>query len=297
MLVLRDLGRAGEHPSALVYIVGGKLRELREDADLSPKQVRAAVGILPAKLSKIETGKSRCSLTDARALLDLYRVHDPVHVAQFLEVAEHALRPPHWKACSVPAFFAPLVSLEFAAEQLRIFEPFYVPGLLQTRAYATAVIRAEWPNRTTAEVRKVVKLREARQAQYQRMLDSGQAPHLWVIVRSEALLHSIGDKAVLRDQLEHLLRRLRTTPDITFQVAPASAMGKVPIPHNLTHLRFNRAELADAVYIEQTTDAAFHTDRATVEHHLSQLNRLAPVILTPEESVAFIEECLDELSG
>ncbi|GHA43553.1 transcriptional regulator [Streptomyces spiroverticillatus] len=289
------LGRVEDSPSALKIILGGKLRALRVAAGLKPADVKERLRYSEPKITRIELGDQGLKEADARALLDLYGVTYPLHVAEFMRVLELSKRPEFWQPWhdSVQGFFAPLLSLEGAASLVRVFEPDYVPGLLQTEEYARAVVRAEWPTYTDHAVERIVSLRRERQRQFGDQRDDEDATHLWVAIREDVLLHSVADPGVRLRQAEHLLSCARH-PRVTVQVVPAEARSKVPITSNVTYLRFNLDELPDAVYIEQTASSVFLRDPGQVEHYFELLNRLATVIRTPEESVQWLQDRVHE---
>ncbi|WP_180356986.1 helix-turn-helix transcriptional regulator [Streptomyces sp. TLI_146] len=293
---LAGMGRALGHPSALKIIAGGKLRQLREACALTPKQVAGRLGFSIPKINKIEHGNLGCNPDDARAFLALYRVHEPRHVEQFLELLEQSQRPEYWKPwrTTVKDFFAPLLALEGAAQRIRIYEPFYVPGLLQTADYAAAVIRAEWPDRPEGEVQKTVELRMARQAQFAAQRELGDAPDLWMAVHEGVFAHSVEDREVLRAQIERVIERAERG-EVAIQVAAPQMMVKAPLASNVTYLRFGLADLPDAVYVEQLASADFHQDPEQVEEYLVRLDRLATQIRTPDESVAWLKQQRDRL--
>jgi len=64
---------------------------------------------------------------------------------------------------SYPAFFAPVVEFERSAARIHSWDLGAVPGLLQTEAYARAVIRAGRPAASDAAVERTVEARIGRQ--------------------------------------------------------------------------------------------------------------------------------------
>jgi transcriptional regulator with XRE-family HTH domain len=116
-----------------------------------------------------------------------------------------------------PASFRPFAAYEEIATSLRAFEHAIVPGLLQTAAYARAVL-ATRPNTSEDEVDDLVAARLARQA----VLDRDDPPLLWSVI-DEAVLHRpVGEAKVMRDQLMHLVQ-VSARPNVTVQVVPYSA--------------------------------------------------------------------------
>ncbi|MDS1268710.1 helix-turn-helix transcriptional regulator [Lipingzhangella sp. LS1_29] len=123
--------------------LGAQLRQLRVDAGLSGRDLAAQLGWHPAKVSKIERGKQTASPTDLRhwthgcgspetadALIAQRRSLE-THYASWRRQLAYGTRPRQL------AF----ADQERAARHMRILETACIPGLLQTPAYARAMIR------------------------------------------------------------------------------------------------------------------------------------------------------------
>jgi hypothetical protein len=114
-----------------------------------------------------------------------------------------------------PTWFRPWREAEQEATALRTFQPNLVPGLLQTEAYARAVILSGKPL-TAEEVDRRVTARLERQA-----ILTGKEPVQLIAVLDEAVLHRlVGNATVMIEQLEHLLT-LAELPHIDIHVVPA----------------------------------------------------------------------------
>ena len=81
---------------------------------------------------------------DVADLLTMYGVSERAEREQLLSLASQANRPGWWYRYNdiLPVWFQSYIGLEEAAESIRVYEPQFVPGLLQTEEYATAV---SWP--------------------------------------------------------------------------------------------------------------------------------------------------------
>ncbi|MFD9484617.1 helix-turn-helix domain-containing protein [Streptomyces sp. NPDC059991] len=280
------LRRAEAHPTALKVILGGRLRRLREAAGLEESDLTKQLGFKPSKISRIEKGRQGCSELDARAMLGLYGVSDVEEVEEFVRLVDLSHQPDWWKSWRdvVSKFFSPLLSLEGAAEVIRIYEPVYVPGQLQTAEYARAVIRAEWPTRSAHEIDRMVALRQARQHQ----LEQPGAPVLWAVIKMDALLWSVSDPDIRAAQIRHLIGWAQR-PNVKIQVAPVDVFRTVPASTNMTHLSFAVPDLDNAVYSEHLVGSMFTQDPREVEHYLTLLDRLAAQVLTRDESLAYLQ--------
>ncbi|MCM2390570.1 helix-turn-helix domain-containing protein [Streptomyces albipurpureus] len=289
-LFVRPLGAVEKNPTALKVILGGKLRELRVAAGLDPADVDGRLGFSRSKTSRIELGRHGCKNADALALLGLYGVDGEERIAEFLRLVEQSHRPDWWRSFNdvLSDFFTPLVALEGAAERIRTYEPFYVPGLLQIPEYTTAVITNGPEHLLSHDVMRRVELRQERQ----RHLDEPDAPHLWTVLDESVLLRTVGGPEVMRAQLKHLIAMMER-PRVSLQIAPLDVSAAVGVGTGVTYLRFALGGLKDAVYIEHLTDSTFTQKPQTVEQYRNMLDRLGACALTPAESRAMLEKRLD----
>ncbi|MFF5217815.1 Scr1 family TA system antitoxin-like transcriptional regulator [Micromonospora sp. NPDC000442] len=115
-----------------------------------------------------------------------------------------------------PAWFRRWVDIEREAVALRWFELTWVPGLLQTEAYARATLAGE--KLTTDDVGRLVEARLQRQAILRR-----DSPPMLVVVLDELVLRrsAYGDRALMREQCEHLVA-CGELPTTSIHVVPAS---------------------------------------------------------------------------
>jgi hypothetical protein len=120
-----------------------------------------------------------------------------------------------------PASFRSFAPYEAEAVALHVFEHSLMPGLLQTEAYARAVLSTR-PNTPEDEVESLVAGRLARQAVLWR--DDPPAPILWALVDEGVLYRPVAPPDVMYDQLKHLAE-VSGRPNITVQIVPYSAGG------------------------------------------------------------------------
>lgn len=93
-----------------------------------------------------------------------------------------------------------------------------LPGLLQTRDYAEAVISAWDDTAQTSEIDRYVEVRMTRQ----RRLEEDPPVRLSMIIDEGALRRVVGGAEVMRAQLAHL-RTMAGWPNVEIMVLPASA--------------------------------------------------------------------------
>lgn len=287
------LDRAEPAPTLLKMLVGVQLAGFREDAGLSQDQAARSVGFSGAKLSRIESGKGRRppTDTDVRALLELYGTDD-YEASVLLKLLQRAGEPGWWQRYDkrlMPEWFDRLVGLQEAAATIRTFEIQYVPGLLQTADYTRAVVERGLPNAPASEVQRRVELR-MRRAQ---LLFREDAPQLWAVIDESVLLRVLGDRTVMREQLDHLAE-MAARPNVTLQIVPLNVTNASAPAIPVTYLRFGGLDLPDVVYLEHIRSANFLEDLDETEEYRIVLDRLADEALTPRESVEMLRRTIEE---
>lgn len=278
-----------EGPTVIRKILGMQLRRLRESRGLSAEQAAARIRGSVSKINRIELGKSAVKEIDISDLLQAYGV-DPAEREQLLSLAEQANLPGWWHNYSdiLPPWFESYIGLEESARQLRVYEPMFVPGLLQTPQYAAAVLSLG--DFSAAETERHVMLRKERQ---RRFIDGFL--RLWVVVDETALRRPVGSEEVLRDQLRYLVS-LCSRHNLTIQITPQGAGGHAA-PNGFTILRFEEPEMPDIVYVEQLTSALYLDKRQDVDRYMLAWDRLAMMSGRPEETKGLLLSIISHLEA
>lgn len=263
-----DYGEAG--PTAVRMLLGARLRKLREAAGVSREDAGYAIRGSESKISRLELGRTRCKPRDISDLLSLYGVSEGER-ATLLAMAGSANAAGWWQQYSdaVPAWFAPYLGLEQAAEVIRCYEVQFVPGLLQTPDYARAVFQIEAGSDPDLDAEQQVSVRMRRQ----QILHRPRPARLWAVIDEAALRRTIGGAPVMRAQLEHLIEMARLT-HVSIQVAPFSLGGRAVASGPITVLRFPEAELPDVVYLERHATGVYLGKSADRLYYWNILNRL-----------------------
>jgi transcriptional regulator with XRE-family HTH domain len=187
-----------------------------------------------------------------------------------------------------PASFRSFAPYEAEAVALHVFEHSLVPGLLQTEAYARAVLSTR-PNTPEGEIDDLVTGRLKRQAVLWR--DDPPAPILWALVDEGALYRPVAPPDVMHDQLTHLAE-VSARPNITVQVVPYSAGGHTGLLGACTI-----ADLEDSpsiVNLEDIADGRVTDDTATVSQVTLRFNSLRSDALSRAESRELIVRVAEE---
>jgi hypothetical protein len=132
-----------------------------------------------------------------------------------------ATRPANgwWKVYveTVPEGYLDLLAAEEDATRIVHFHPTFIPGLLQTESYATAITPATtMKSMTAAEAETLVRVRMLRQ---QAALDGSRPKELVFLLDETALRRPVVSPSNMREQLGRLLE-LADHPAVTLVVVP-----------------------------------------------------------------------------
>jgi transcriptional regulator with XRE-family HTH domain len=273
-----DLGGAdGRGPTVLRIGLGAQLRQHRERAGISRDDAGHAIRASAAKISRLELGRVGFKERDVADLLTLYGVVDEDQRAEFFALVRQANAPGWWHryADLLPSWFETYLGLEQASSVIRTYELQFIPGLLQTEAYARSVTQLSYTDRD--EVARRVELRVRRQA----ILTATEGPVLWAVIDEAALRRGLGGPDLQRGQLDHLIEMNRL-PNVSIQIAPLAFGGHAAAGGPFSILRFAQPDLPDLVYLEQLTSALYLDKRADVEHYAMVMDRLCTQVAQPE---------------
>ena len=285
----RVLGYTPGSPTVLRILLGTQLRRLRTGKGISREDAGYAIRGSHAKISRLELGQVGFKERDVADLLTLYGVTDDAERAPLLELARQANAPGWWHKYSdlLPGWFEVYIGLEGAASGIRTYENQFVPGLLQTPAYARAVIRLAHERASEKEVDRRVALRILRQ----RRLVGEQAVTLWAVIDEAVVRRTLGGSDVMREQVRHLLDMIERR-NVTVQLMPFDRGGHAAAGGPFSLLRFPERDLPDVIYMEQLTSALYLDKPAESEHYLQVMDRLSIQAESPEETKRFLTSLL-----
>ncbi len=233
-----------EVPEVMRRLLKAALRHERVASGLTQTQVAEALDWSLSKIIRIESGAVGLSTTDLRALLHLYKITDENRRSELLELARGS-RKQSWSEYG-DVYSAPtrtLFGYEAAAKIIYKYEPTFIPGLLQTEEYATALLRAA--GHSENEIERMVKGRLERQE----LLDQNVRPQLEFILGEAAVSRAVGGPRVMAHQLEQL-EDLAARPGISLQLLLFDAGAHPRMGEAFTILEFADENLDDLVYLE-----------------------------------------------
>jgi transcriptional regulator with XRE-family HTH domain len=277
-------------PTALRIVLGAQLRRMREARQITPEAAGYAIRASHSKISRLETGRVSFKDRDIADLLTLYGVTEQAKRDELRELAARANSPSWWHDYSdlLARWFEDYLGLEEAAVQIDTYEAQFVPGLLQTEDYASAVILLQYSN--PREINRRVSLRIARQA----ILTRPEPTSLWAVLDEAVLRRPLGGPRAMRAQLRHLIE-MAQMPNITIQFVPLAAGGHAAAGGSFSMLHFADDDLPDMVYLEQLASAQYLDRADVVGTYTEVLDSLRESAATPADSLAALEARLREM--
>ncbi|KNB51608.1 helix-turn-helix domain-containing protein [Streptomyces caatingaensis] len=262
------------NPSERQRRLGAELRKLRNRARMSGDDVAALLEADRSRISHIEAGRVDVPRNGLYKLLRAYGCEDGPYFDALMEMARR--RSKGWwddfrdVLAPVAANFA---ELEYHSTAIRMHEPLFVPGMLQTEAYARAVIAETETDEHRVD--RFVRFRMARQ-----QVLAGERPVRYRAVIHEAALRSrIGGPGVMRQQLSKLIEFARL-PHVTIQIFPFEGGPYSAYSRSFAILGGVTPEL-DTVYLEHPHTSAFLRDGEHIAHYARMFERLSELALAP----------------
>ncbi|MFJ6053070.1 helix-turn-helix transcriptional regulator [Streptomyces sp. NPDC092307] len=252
-----------------------ELRRLREEAGLKQAQLGAIIFCTGSLIGMIENGK-RVPTRDFSERVDAALGTGGV----FSRLVGLVLRS------VLPTWFQAFAEMEARATYISTFQAQVVYGLLQTEAYAKALVSVEFPDRADEIA--------AARMERQRILMREEPPVLLVVL-DEALLHrNVGGREVMRNQLAHLLS-FADRPWVQIQVMPFSAGEHTGMTGSFTLLRFEGDP--DLFYTESYDSGHMTANPKVIKERSVGYARLQAEALSPAASALLIARVMEERYG
>ncbi|MGM9379869.1 helix-turn-helix domain-containing protein [Streptomyces antibioticus] len=271
MVHIRELDPSG---SPLAYY-GYELRRAREAAGLTQGQLGSIVFCTGSLIGQIETA-SKVPQRELSERLDAALGTGGL----FSRLVGLVLRS------QLPSWFQPYAEMEARAAYISTFQAQLIYGLLQTEAYARAVLGT----RDNGDLDSKVAARLERQ----RILDAEHPPVTWVVL-SEAVLHQqVGGREVMREQLGHLLD-LQRRRWLDIQVLPFDAGAHAGLMGSFNLLRFEKDP--DIVYTEDFVQGHMTANPEAFKEGSVRYDHLQAAALSLDDSAALVARVMEERYG
>jgi transcriptional regulator with XRE-family HTH domain len=277
-------------PTLRAQWLGKRLREYREAANLTLKDAGDYIQRDAAAVSRLENGITPGRVPDVLMLLNLYGIGDP-HVRDGMERLSRDIWQKGWwddYAGETTSTVIDLPWLESRANGIRSYDAVVLHGLLQTRAYAEAVMKAHRPTAAPTYFTRWLEFRATRQ----HVLTDQEPLHMNVVIDEAVVRRTVGGAQVMRDQLLHLAE-LTERPNIAIRILPFSA-GAHASPSGFFAIFDMPSPYSDVAYVE-TEAGAIYMEAEGVDRFAETYDYLQTTALPPDESRIFIEAIVRQI--
>ncbi|MFE7607464.1 helix-turn-helix domain-containing protein [Streptomyces celluloflavus] len=258
---------------------GKELRWKREAAGLTLQATVERSFYAPSYLSEIERGTRRIPVRLAR------------HVDQVLATDGYFERcckdVQKAKQSAHAGYFAPIAEAEKRARTIEEWSPALIPGLLQTEAYARAVIHSTHPLDLPEEVDAKIDARLQRTV----LFDDPKKPEYWSILHESLLTEPLLPPTEMAEQLDSLIALAKRRRFVA-QILPWNVPTRPFMALTLTFMEFEDEPpllYTEGPYHGQTLD-----DPTLVKQYRKAYDRLRAAALPPEASLARIQESAED---
>ncbi|MEO3782864.1 DUF5753 domain-containing protein [Actinocorallia sp. B10E7] len=275
---------------SLKSLIAAELRLLRRELGLTGTQLGQIMKVDKTLVSRIESGRRPLQLEHAR-LLDAHAAdlrkqrlgengNPDDHHPRFESLVLLAARQPSddWNQEHVRQ--------EQRAHTLKLWEPLFVPGLLQTESYAREVYSS---TDVPMDVERLVERRMKRQE----LLTRPDPPRVWVLLEEGVLDRPAGGREVMREQLAHLVE-LGELPNIVIRVVRKGKCLHQGLEGPFKIMLFS-GELPMA-YTEAAVGWRLVSNPADVDSFVLRHENLGSIALPREESRALIREYMEKMT-
>ncbi|WP_131743287.1 helix-turn-helix domain-containing protein [Actinomadura roseirufa] len=258
-------------PSVRQRRLAAELRRLRERKALTGDEVAERLTWSTAKVSRIENARTGAKISDVHRLLDLYEI-DGTRRDDLISLAHDAAERGWWEDYrDLPSPLADFIALESEATAVREWGSTVFPGLLQTESYARHVIGG-WSALATLPPQELERRVEVRMRRRE-LLRRARPLELSVVLDEAVLQRRIGDREVMREQLDHLCR-MTELPNVSVQILPLDIAHSV-LAETFILLEFSSVHditFPDIVHTESLTISHFADEAVTYMYRLAYSN-------------------------
>ncbi|MEW2570728.1 helix-turn-helix transcriptional regulator [Streptomyces sp. NPDC047070] len=260
----------------MAALFGSRVRRLRTAAGLTQAELGFRTHVVSTRITQIERASGAKPTLELARALDAALGSDDLLVELWPYVYREAF--PDWSR--------KFIAYSERAVTIREYAAHVVPGLLQTREYARAVLSVGLTLSNDEQLEERLTVRMTRQER----LGSPDRPELWVVLDEAVLRRPIGGYEVMRAQLELLLhvaeRRFVTLQVLPFDQGEHDAMGG-----SLTVLVLPDA--SEVAYTEGAHYGQLVEDPAEVKRFALTYDRLRANALPPLMSLDMIRSAME----
>jgi len=270
--------------------LGQRLRDLREDNDLTLAEVAEFLMRDASQVSRFENGKYPVPDQELPRLLEFLGVCEEHQRDELLKFNDEAWRTDWWDgyADDVAGTLIDYVWLESRATRIRTFDVTSIYGTVQTSDYARALIQRANTDATAQMTERWVELRMMRQV----VLSRAEPVRLEMILDEAALRRTVGGAQVQAAQLRYLISQLERS-NIELRVLPFGS-GAHASPDGSFRLVDSPEPFPELACVESPA-GMLYLEPPKTERFTAMYDQLHEHALSSDASIALIELVAKEL--
>ncbi|WP_433476020.1 helix-turn-helix domain-containing protein [Spirillospora sp. CA-142024] len=249
------------------------LRIWRIERNMTQAALGEMLGVTKSHVSNWESGRENIPMKHAETLDLIWRARG--HFARLRRLAEKSHDPGWWSQ------YTPL---EAKASRVSYWALAIVPGLLQTRDYAHALLE---DGQIIEDVEATVAARMARQE----ILERERPPELRVLISEAALEQPVGGAEVMRQQLAHLIT-LSSRRNVILRAIPRTVGAHIGLDGSFTLLT---GERWSAAYMEANTGGRLTHDPTMLEDFVRRFDLIGAEALSASASRSHIARIMEAM--
>jgi transcriptional regulator with XRE-family HTH domain len=271
--------------------LGSELRRLREAARVPVSRAAEELDCSVSKISRIETGISSPRRPEIDTLLRLYGAAEAREELVQLagEGKQTAWYDTYGDLLAPGSLLHRFVGLEAGATELRSYSPAAVPGLLQTEAYARAIITASRPGVPAEELETMIRMRIDRKSVLTR---EPEPLHVCALIDEAVVRRPAHGSGVMREQITHLCDIVADgSQHIEVRLLPFSVGLHGLLGGAFQILSFERDD--EVIFFEGQDGGGLQEKREVVRAYAERLDAVWKESLEGRELLAFLRKVAD----
>lgn len=280
-------------PTIRKRLLGRRLATARAACGLTVEAVAEKAGSAPSSISRMESGHIAVKPSMVDFFAKLYGIDDEREIERLRQFARRAKERGPWTRTekTIGPTYYDLIDAEDMSEEIRTWQPMVIPGLLQTTDYSEVLIRGTENSFTgppeNYPLEEFIRLREERK----KILRREKPPKVWAIIGEAALRTPVGEPAVMKAQVQHLLNLGET--HVTIQVLQFESGPHSGMVGGFLVFTIDGDEIAysDTPMI----DGAFNDSEEDVRSQRTGFEQLGAQALSPQHTRRFLHSVLQDL--
>ncbi|MHA6802920.1 helix-turn-helix domain-containing protein [Salinifilum ghardaiensis] len=265
-------------------LLGAELRDLRKQAGLNGRQLAEELGITQTTVSRYERGARTAPVDYVARVLGLFGITGQRY-DELIEFAHSASEPNLITRSGIHRHLLEISEFDRDASDIVHVAPLVVPGPLQTRDYAAAVMASLTPDERDVRIELRMARREA----------LSEPRRITAYVTEHVLRDALGGREVMAEQVRHLIE-VASRPNIDLRVIP-DGLQRWTLAHDGAFVLYKFPKAAPIVHLEHYRGPAFLYDRDDVASYERAVDTLPEVAMSAEQSKELMARMAEKLEG